>query len=243
MKKLVDQGIENVPEITQLIVLPFLSGIAGVLANWGNKTGYRATLHRTMCRHDEVYLQQIVNYVSSDATKTTGAGRVFAVDTGIIGGAFHSKSMHHTRTFATREDHLSALNDSLIQSNEIEKVNAVGLSYLAIPFLGLPDSSRYELEITEHIPLAILYAECFGENIFADDKLLEVISGQCNYFADVLDKIVEGLPDHVRNFSYPIYDKSLVIAGDAPYDINKEPDTRFPSPTFKNLRSLNFQFS
>lgn len=70
---------EDIAETTQLLVIPFLAGIAGILSVWGKQTGYRVTLHRTMCRHEKVYLQQTVNYIASSKGAERGSGRIFPV--------------------------------------------------------------------------------------------------------------------------------------------------------------------
>ncbi|WP_454773173.1 hypothetical protein [Janthinobacterium tructae] len=234
---------EDIAETTQLLVIPFLAGIAGILSVWGRQTGYRVTLHRTMCRHDKVYLQQTVNYIASSKEAERGSGRIFPVDRGIIGAAFRSQKMHHTAQFSSDEALVAALGEDMRGSGDERLIDDVAYSYLAIPFLGRPDSVTPSKDNDKLVPLAVLYAECYKENIFSDSALLRLLSAQCNQFSEQLDRIEGATLSHIRNFSYPIYDKSLELSGDSPYvKLNSIPDLDYTPPVFRNLKSINFQF-
>lgn len=234
---------EDIAETTQLLVIPFLAGIAGILSVWGKQTGYRVTLHRTMCRHDKVYLQQTVNYIASSKSAERGSGRIFPVDRGIIGAAFRSQKMHHTAQFASDGELVASLGEDMRRSGDERQIEDVAYSYLAIPFLGTPESITPCEENDKLVPLAVLYAECYKENIFSDRALLRLLSAQCKQFSEQLDRIDGAILSHIRNFSYPIYDKSLELSGDSPYEkLNSIPDLDYTPPVFRNLKSINFQF-
>ena len=51
---------EPVPLVSQLAVLPFLSGVDGLLRENGEVAGLRITVHRVMSREGQGYLQQVL---------------------------------------------------------------------------------------------------------------------------------------------------------------------------------------
>lgn len=95
---------EPVPAASQLAVLPFLAAVDGYLRESGDVEGLRITVHRTMSREDDRYLQQLCAYLNQKGGDWKGkVGRTFAVDTGIIGAAYRGRKIWHTKKFASAE--------------------------------------------------------------------------------------------------------------------------------------------
>ncbi|MDR5856647.1 hypothetical protein P9239_00150 [Caballeronia sp. LZ062] len=236
---------ERVPEATQLLTLPFVSAVAGVLDERAGDNGFRVVLHRTMCRDGVTYLQQITNYVSSDPSRSKGSGRVFPVDKGIIGAAFINRKLHRTAAFTDLKSLEEALAADLLELNRSSDFDNVARSYFAMPFLGRTDGEQFKQEAEDNdlFPLAILYAECFHDNIFSDDRLTAVLNAMCRRFASTLDKLAAVQLERVRNFPFPINDSVEMRAEDEPYRrLNGHPDENILPPVFKTLRSFNFEF-
>lgn len=240
-----DNSYERVPEATQLLTLPFLSAMAGLLERRAKNGGYRVTLHRTMCRDGSIYLQQVTDYFSSDSTKRVGSSRIFPVDRGIIGAAFRNRKLHRTAAFKNLESLEKALQADLRDENDPRDYKTVPYSYFAMPFLGRTEGEQSIQESVEkaRFPLVILYAECFRENIFADDDLAGILCAMCNQYAETLDKLANVTLERIRNFSFPINDSVEVKSKDAPFRrLNSRPDEKFSPPFFERLRSFNFEF-
>lgn len=235
---------ERVPEATQLLVIPFLAAVSGLLASREPDADYRVTLHRTMCRDKQIYLQQVVNYFSSDAGKVRGSGRIFAVDTGIIGAAFKSCRLHRTSKFSSDEELVEALKDDLKRTNDPRNVDEVPYSYFALPFRVAQDSVESN-EGQEAFPAMILYADCFRHNIFSDDGLTKDLCAMSARYAAALDLLAHSPLERVRNFPFSIDESEVVLAGDEPFPrLNGRPEagSEVELPLLKVLKSLNFDF-
>jgi hypothetical protein len=236
---------ERVPEATQLLVLPFLAAVSGLLESRASGAGYRVTLHRTMCRGDQIYLQQVVNYFSSDAGKIRGSGRIFAVDTGIIGAAFQSRKLHRTSKFKSDEALVEALKADLQSTNDSRNSDEVPYSYFALPFLEAPGKNERRDAGGDGLPLIILFAECFRQNIFSDDALAADLCVMCTHYAATLDRLADSPLERVRNFPFSISEGETVLANDQPFPkLNGTPDSddEYKPPLLKVLKSLNFDF-
>jgi hypothetical protein len=236
---------ERVPEATQLLVLPFLAAVSGLLDNRASGAGYRVTLHRTMCRGDQIYLQQVVNYFSSDAGKIRGSGRIFPVDTGIIGAAFQSRKLHRTSKFKSDEALVEALKADLQSTNDSTILDDVAYSYFALPFLEAAGRDEQQDADGDRFPIIILFAECFRQNIFSDDALAAELCVMCTHYAATLDRLADSPLERVRNFPFSINEGKTVLANGRPFPkLNGIPDSddKYKPPLLKVLKSLNFDF-
>jgi hypothetical protein len=217
---------EPVPAASQLAILPFLSALEGILRSNKAQPTVRLTVHRVMNRGREVYLQQICDYVGSDGG---GAGRIFAVTTGIIGASFSSGNVFHTRRYSNRVSLVSDLRKDMREGNDPRKVSEVALSYIAVPFIG-----------ADGAPIMILYGDSKVLNLFSS-ALVTTIVDACHGLCRVLDRIGDEGFKGLKNFP-------LILPGDAKYvRSNRQVYRRLQrsstirSPRFEVLTSFNFE--
>jgi hypothetical protein len=82
---------EPVPPASQLAKIPFLAAVDGLLRESHDVPGLRITMHRAVNREDQIYLQQVCGYITSQGLEWRGkVGRTFAVSEGIMEAAFAS---------------------------------------------------------------------------------------------------------------------------------------------------------
>lgn len=237
-------SLDRVPEATQLLAMPFLAAVAGLIALYSRDAGYRVTLHRTISRDGRIYLQQVTNYLSSDAEAVDGSGRSFAVDHGIIGAAFADRKLHRTASFAGMNELEAALLEDA-KTNSDADIAKIARSYFALPFLdrtGLEDIDKHS-PVENRAPIMILYAECFKENIFAIDELARELTAACTKFAETLDLVTDSATENIRNFPFTIEGSAPVFDGETVYKrLNGKADFGISPPSLTRMRSFNFEF-
>src|SRR5690242_731958 len=187
---------EPVPAACQLAILPFLAAVEGVLRADAGKEKLRITMHRVMDREGDGYLLQACVYVgsSSDSFKQDRVGRMFTVDTGIMGIAFDTRKVYRTRRYPTLEDLKKDLSQDLIDVKSSLKLEQVPVSYLAIPFLASTGQA-----------ILILYVECDVLNFFAEEKRVMRLVQMCEGFTRLFDWLTEEQPfPTLRNFPFEI---------------------------------------
>ncbi|WP_158670875.1 hypothetical protein [Bradyrhizobium guangdongense] len=221
---------EPVPAASQLLVLPFLSAVHGLLARDSNGAKLRITMHRVMSREGYGYLQQICTYFGSSSFDQSKAGRMFTVDTGIMGAAFDNSRIQRTRYYTTREALDADLRQDLEELGKESEFGQVPVSYVAIPFVGIEGKA-----------VIILYADCDSLNFFAADDRLITLIDMCSKFCDLLDWINYEQPfELIRN--YPL--KIGALPYDRPTVFRRLQETvTMDPPKSKSLSSLNFDVS
>jgi hypothetical protein len=219
---------EPVAAASQLAVLPFLSAVEGLLKPAAEGSKLRITMHRLMAREGEGYLQQLCTYLGSGPYSQQSVGRMFTVDTGIIGRAFDTGHIYRTRHYATRQDLQADLEKDLVETNNPAKPDQVPVSYLAIPFIG-----------TNKKVALILYAECDRLNFFADDRRVEDLVRMGQGFCSLLDWLNEEQPfPTLRNF--PLEFHSLKYAEPTVFPRLQQTVPITPPPTFRSVSSFNY---
>jgi hypothetical protein len=221
---------EPVPPASQLAVLPFLAAIEGFLNSAIPQHDLRLTLHRAITREDRMYLQQLCNYVGPrQKTRRSGVGRIFPVNFELIGAAFDKSRVFRTQHYDSEADFLKQLQDDMLATGDTRDVKNSPRSWLAVPFLGPgPD------------PVLVLFGETFTFDFFADDNRTKAIVDMCWGFCRLIDDLEEDPFPSLRNFEFDTGEK--VKGLDLHYPIvQKELDVQ--PPTFKNLRSFNYEAS
>lgn len=223
------KGFENpepVPAASQLASLPFLAAVEGYLTSTDSGEGARSTLHRVMNRAGQVYLQQVAPYRGANVARI-GTGRLFAVDTGIVGAAY--RTQHVWRTKAYRSD-LSLLRDlkaDMLGVGDSRDPKTVPKSYLAIPFC-------YQRSV-----VLIFYSDSPVRNFFADATRLAVVHSMCMGFAKLLDELeVQPLP-LIQNFGLLV--GTPVQRGGTVYPRIQEELSDLAVPALCEMKSFNFE--
>jgi len=234
--------IEQVPRGSQVIVSPFLAAVAGYLhCQEGVKT-YRLTMHRVISRAGKNQLQQLVNYVAWNDKFEKGEGRIFAVDEGIIGGAFREKKVMRTRKFkkiSDLEDALNKENYTLDESKATKKIIKTAASYLAIPFTC--DKSERDDKDDRRICL-ILYAES-DFNIFANDEVVSTILKMCKTYCKQIDAIANVDSFGIQNFAPNLANSTDSAGGGRMFDF-QEHLNKVTLPNFKSIEEgFNFEYT
>lgn len=220
---------EPVPSASQLAVLPFLAAIDGFLREDGDVPGLRTTIHRVMSREDQGYLQQVCAYVNIDGADWRGkVGRTFAVNHGIMGAAYDTKQIWRTKHFSSRESLLPVMQKDMRQTGDSADPDKVGISYLAIPFLG-PDRQ----------PVLILYADCKELNFFTDDNRIKHVTAMCKGFCRLFDWLQRDPFPNVRN--YPLQRGQPVKGQSTLYGNMQECLKMIEPPQFKAVPSFNYE--
>ncbi|MGF1628539.1 MAG: hypothetical protein ACFCUT_03645 [Kiloniellaceae bacterium] len=222
---------EPVPAASQLAVLPFLAAVDGFLRETGDVPRLRMTVHRAMSREGDGYLQQVCAYIHGQKFDwQDGVGRTFLVDERIIGRAFSDRRIWRTRHYNKRSELEADLVRDMEVTGDNRKVEDVGLSYLALPFLGADDQA-----------VLVLYADCHELNFFADDKRIGHIVAMCGGFARLFDSLQTKPFPNLLNF--PLDRGNLVTGAQQQYPRVQEPLTSIQCPRFREIRSFNYEAS
>src|SRR5262249_21125172 len=129
---------EPVPAASQLAVLPLVAAVDGFLRQEGDIPGLRITIHRTMSREGndylQGYLQQVCAYLGQDEPEWKGqVGRILPVDIGIIGAAFKNHLIWRTKHYPCFHELRPDLQKDI---GDQKRPEDVACSFLAVPFLG-----------------------------------------------------------------------------------------------------------
>jgi len=219
---------EPVPAASQLAVLPFLAAVDGILKNPAGKAKTRITMHRVMAREGIGYLQQLCTYFGSiEFSQENSVGRIFPVNTGIMGKAFSTKKVLRTRFYSSREQACLDLAADLRDNGDKRPISQVPISYLAVPFLG----PAKKVVLT-------LYVECDILNIFSDDVRVCQIVDMCHAFCRLFDWLSSNLPfPTLHNFPLELeafkFEKSTVFRR-----LQEEFDCQVPR--FKHISYFNY---
>jgi hypothetical protein len=223
---------EPVPPASQLAVLPFLAAVDGFLRDGVEVPGLRITVHRTMSRDGDGYLQQVCAYLGQEEPDWRGkVGRTFPVDIGIIGAAFKNGLIWRTKSYTSfdkmRPDLLRAMRDTSDERNPED----VAWSYLAMPILG-----------PQREVVLILYAECKELNFFADDNRVRRVAAMCRGFCRLFDWLQRHPFPNLRNF--PLQ-KGQAITGSEHrvYKGIQESVRSIEPPRFAEIASFNYEAS
>ncbi|MEP6878414.1 MAG: hypothetical protein ABI865_06160, partial [Nitrosospira sp.] len=130
------QSVERVPQGSRVIVIPFISAVAGLIGSRDTAKKYRVTMHRVMTRLEHIYLQQLTNYVASHPGNEIGGGRILPVDAGIIGGAYMRNGIFRTKHYADRREFQKDLKKDKTTVGDARPIEDVAESYLAVPIDG-----------------------------------------------------------------------------------------------------------
>jgi len=212
MTDIVEGGWEPVPYATQMVALPFVAGVEGALNVDRKVSKLRVTLHRVVTREGQGYLQQACDYAGAG---DTGAGRLFKTDEKIIGAAYRTKTVWRTKAFETQEQLEKGID------------SGVPLAYLAVPFISPTDRV-----------VAVLFADCYDFNFFADDARIRAVVDTCRGFAAVVDRLAAKPRPELRNFPFSPA-TSIPSGGVPPFAVHEEVKAIVP-PRFSSIESLNF---
>jgi hypothetical protein len=229
MVDLVYMNPEPVPPASQLAVLPFLAAIDGFLRENGDVPGLRTTIHRTMSREGDRYLQQVCAYVSGDGAEWRGkVGRTFPVNEGVIGAAFGDGRIWRTKAYSTLEALRTDLRAAMPAAGDPREPEDVAVAYLAIPFLG-----------PQQEVVLILYADCHQLNFFADDDRVRRVTAMCKGFCRLFDWLQRDPFPNLRNF--PLQKGEPVTGFRTVYASIQEPVPTIEPPQFKEVLSFNYE--
>ncbi|MGF9566951.1 hypothetical protein AAIH70_25950 [Neorhizobium sp. BT27B] len=209
---------EPVPPASQMAVLPFLAGVQGLLSA-GRVDNLQLTIHRLMYREGQEFLQQVCPYLPLGAG-ADGAGRVFSVNTGIMGAAYDKAQLFRTRYFEDEQAFIAARSKDASMKEDAKR------SWLAIPLLG-PD---------EQVVL-ILYATCETLNFFSDDARIHQIVAMAKGFCLLHDFLQESPFTNLRNF--PLLKGKPNRDGGGLHKVQETVDIELPR--FKTLSSFNYE--
>ena len=219
---------EPVPSASQLALLPFAAAIEGLLRNDSDIPGLRLTLHRTMSREGNGYLQQVCAYLGGAKPEWRGkVGRLFPVTEGIIGATYDTQKIYRTKYYPSIEELRSDLQKSMRLTGDDRELTSVRLSYLAVPFLGPEDQV-----------VLILYADCNELNFFADDSRILSIAAMCRGLCRLFDWLQKEPMPNLRNF--PLLKGRPVTDSPTVYPLIQEPVEVSP-PRFTKVPSFNYE--
>jgi hypothetical protein len=220
---------EPVPPPTQLAVLPFLSAVYGLFRGGSEVKGLRVTAHRAINRQGSEYLQQVCPYFQEGAIDWRSAGRSFPVDEGIIGAAYKNGHVWRTKYYDSAEAFQDDLRESMPAAGDTRPPEAVGASYLAVPFLG-----------PEKQIVLILYADCKELNFFADDDRINRVVTMCRGFCELFDRLQKEPFAYLRNF--PLQKGQPVEGSDRTvYKKIQESIDFVEAPRFSHVTSFNYE--
>jgi hypothetical protein len=221
---------EPVQETSQLAVLPFVSAVTGAISLRAS-SGLRVTMHRLMAREGRGYIQQICTYFGSSSFDQTTVGRMWPVDTGVMGRALLRSKIQRTRRYPDVTTLEADLRSDLADNGENKTIESVAKSYLAIPFFSAKSGQS----------ILTLYAESYTLNVFADDDLLEELLAMCIRFCELHDWLEATKPlNLLRNF--PLEIEKFERAPPTVYRRLQE-ELDLPVPTFQKLASFNYDVS
>jgi hypothetical protein len=222
---------EPVPPASQLAVLPFLAAVDGFLRDGPDVPKLRITVHRAISRQGKGYLQQVCAYLDEDGANWRGVGRIYPVDEGIIGAAFGNGKVWRTKHYDNAVEFQTDKRESMPASGDQRPPEAVGESYLAIPFLG-----------PENQIVLIFYADCNKLNFFADNDRVQRVVAICRGFCRLLDSLQKTPFPDLRNF--PLQKGAPVIGSDRTvYKKIQESLNFIEPPRFKEVLSFNYESS
>jgi hypothetical protein len=221
---------EPVPLVSQLAVLPFLSGVDGLLRENGEVAGLRITVHRVMSREGQGYLQQVCAYINDSGADWRGkVGRTFPVTEGIIGAAYETGRVWRTKSFPTREALIPVMHEDMKRVGDQRDPNAVAIAYLAIPMLGPEDEV-----------VLILYADCNRLNFFVDDQLIRHVVAMCKGFCRLFDCLQYDPPfPNLRNL--PLEKGKPAREKETLYPSIQECVEKIDPPKFKAVPFFNYE--
>ena len=219
---------EPVPLATQLLALPFLSSVYGYLAS-DTATDLRVTAHRVMTQRGTTYLQQVCGYANAQGVgPQRDAGRVFSVDTGILGASYSTANIWRTKFYPSDDALIGALTSDMKSTNDERKPSEVAWSYLAIPFLT-----------PARTVALVFYADCKTRNFFASDEKINTVVGMCGGYAKLLDALHSVPIPGMRN--YDVRHGIELKSDNSLYPNLHEALSAVEPPVLKNLKTLNFE--
>jgi hypothetical protein len=219
------ESTEPVPAATQIIVLPFLAALEGYIQGVRKDPDFRATVHRTMVRGNQQYLQQVTSYVG---TQHTGVGRTFHTNTGIIGATYHKAKIYRTKPYSEESALLADI--ALDQRENGESVSSkIPRSYMSVPFIGV--SGR---------PILVLYVDSTVFNRFADDVLVRGVVSMCQGFARFITTLQRSPIGQIKNF--PLVEARDAVGTPTIYKRVQE-GLDWEVPSIAPIASFNFESS
>jgi hypothetical protein len=228
MEKLYENP-EPVPPASQLAILPFVAAVDGFLRDGVDVPGLRLTVHRTMSREGNGYLQQACAYLRDGEPDWRGkVGRLFPVTEGIIGAAYDKCRIWRTKKYGTLDELRVDLQQSMRDTGDNRTLEDVALSYLAIPFLGPQEQV-----------VLILYADCNEFNFFADDDRVRRVTAMCHGFCRLFDWLQKEPVPNLRNF--PLMKGRPFAEQPSVYPLIQEPLDSIPPPRFNVVPSFNYE--
>lgn len=222
---------EPVPSASQLAILPFLAAVEGYLRPRSANAEFRVTMHRSMNRAGDQYLQQACAYLGKpDLNAHTKVGRMFPTDEGIIGAAFKTGKIFRTRGYIDSQRLYADLQQDLQDTGDKRRPEDVAGSFLAIPFL---DAGKQVV--------LILYAETRDINFFADDIRINALQKMCLGFCELYDWLQEAPFPNLMNF--PLQRGQPVTDHPTVYPRLQEQLVDVEVPSFKRVSSFNYEAS
>ncbi|MGD1923180.1 MAG: hypothetical protein ACFB03_03185 [Paracoccaceae bacterium] len=222
---------EPVPTGTQLVVLPFLAAVEGLITSCAEGDAVRVTMHRIMAREQHRYIQQICEYLGQGFDRSLqSAGRLFPQQTGLMGKAIEDQKVFRTKPYESLDTLKNDLKADLTDTGSSKSVEQSAVSFLSVPFVGADGQT-----------VLVLYVDSYRFNHFADDTLVENTINMCRGFCRMLDWLTEDKPlENLRNFLTP--EKDFKPGKPTAFD---RLQFSFPSevPKFKSLRSFNFEMT
>jgi len=229
MKNPFNNNPEPVPAASQLAVMPFLAAVEGFLNIGRAVPGLRITIHRTVNREGQLYLQQICGYVQKDRLDWQGkVGRTFPVSRGIMGAAFKDHHVWRTKKIASLTTLRSLLAKDIKKTKADDDPEKVAVSFLAVPLLGPSDE-----------PVLILYADCNELNFFADNARVANVVAMGRGFCGMFDWMQVNPMLNLRNF--PNQPGKFGAGKPTVYASVQESLTELQPPRFKSVVSFNYE--
>jgi hypothetical protein len=220
---------EPVPSASQVVVLPFLAALEGLIKDQTTST-FRLTMHRVATWESQGHFQQLCTYLGSGPKDQGTVGRMLPVTTGIIGYAFEHKKIARTKRYASNELLLADLAEDMKANRETGQPEQTPPSYLAIPFVG-----------SENEVILVLYADCREFNFFANNQLVNKLAAMCRSLASLFDWLQESeaLPT-IQNF--PLEKGTPIKSAPTVYRRLQEL-VEIPVPRFKTVNSFNYEIA
>lgn len=216
---------EPVPELSQLVGLTFLSGVAGFLRDV-DAGQFRLTLHRTVVRNDATYFQQLTPYFTEAGT-APGEGRLFPLDDRLLGRSVAKRKIVRTAFVEDPEEFERRLLESMQERGDVRPLSEMkARSWLAIPFLS-----------STAAPL-VLFAESSTHNFFASDETVLKMRAMCDGFNRLLDSLAQHPFQSVKNFE--IQGAPPTSGGTPDYGKVHE-EFAASAPTLQHVRTFNFE--
>ncbi len=219
---------EPVPSATQLMALPFVGAVAGFLEA-RRPAKLRVTLHRTMDRDGEQYLQQVCSYMPTEGETwpVNIVGRILDVTSGIIGEAYRTGRIYRTKHYDTNEALMADLAADMKDVGDSRSPDDVAKSYLAVPFVDSKNEA-----------VLVLYADCKSRNFFANDHLVQDVRDMCASFGILLDKLQSDPLPLIRN--YPVSKGQPSRGAETVYPRLQEAAAP-SSPRLEKMRTFNYE--